>query len=110
MFNIQDKIVHYIHLNKLWYYWIDEYEYKKYWRKSENHYKDINLLTNEIITERQCKNLLRNLFPKNKIIKAFPYHHSPSPFGSRPKKFTIDRKRMQKEKISFKKELESYIK
>lgn len=93
-------IVHYMHFNKLWYYWLDNSEQKKYWRKinSEEDLCYVNLLCEDIITERQARSLLRMLFPNNKIIKAFPYHHSPSHCGSRPKKVTVDRKAMLKEK------------
>lgn len=82
------KIVHYMHVNKLWYYWLDDSERKKYWRKiqCEEDLNYVNLLSEDIITERQARDLLRELFPDNKIMKAIPYHHSPSPWGSRPLK------------------------
>ena len=101
------EIVHYMHLNKLWYYWLDDSEQKKYWRKiqCEEDLNDVNLLSEEIITERQVKELLRELFPDNKIMKAIPYHYSPSTSGSRPFKNTVDRKRMLKDKNEFREEL-----
>lgn len=101
------KIVHYMHVNKLWYYWLDDSERKKYWRKiqCEEDLNYVNLLSEDIITERQARDLLRELFPDNKIMKAIPYHHSPSPWGSRPLKNTVDRKKMLKEKIEFREEL-----
>lgn len=101
------KIVHYMHVNKLWYYWLDDSEQKKYWRKIE--YEDdlekVSLLSEKIITERQAKELLRQLFPDKQIMKAIPYHFSPDSRGSRPIKVTVDRKGMLKEKIQFRKEL-----
>lgn len=101
------KIVHYMHVNKLWYYWLDNSEQKKYWRKIqyEDDLNDVNLLSEEVITERHAKELLKELFPDNKIMKAVPYHYSPSPWGSRPFKNTVDRKRMLKEKNEFREEL-----
>ena len=101
------EIVHYMHVNKLWYYWLDDSECKKYWRKiqCEEDLKYVNLLTEDIITERQARDLLKELFPDNKIMKTIPYHHSPSPWGSRPFKNTVDRKRMLKEKVEFREEL-----
>ena len=101
------KIVHYMHVNKLWYYWLDDSEQKKYWRKIqyENDLKNVNLLSEEIITERQAKDLLKELFPDNKIMKSIPYHEAPSSSGSRPVKITVDRKGMLKEKIKFREEL-----
>ena len=94
------EIVHYMHVNKLWYYWLDNLEQKKYWRKIqyEDDLKDVNLLSEEIITERQVKQKLRELFLENRIMKAIPYHHSRSSYGSRPVKITVDRKGMLKEK------------
>lgn len=96
-----------MHVNKFWFYWLDDSKQKKYWRKIETDedLKRVNLLSEDIITERQAKELLRELFPENKIMKAVPYHHSPSSFGSRPVKVTVDRKGMLKEKISFVEEL-----
>lgn len=101
------QIVHYMHVNKLWYYWLDDSEQKKYWRKIENEddLKDVNLLSKDVITEHQAKELLREMFPENKIMKAVPYHHSPSPWGSRPFKNTVNKKRMMREKIKFREEL-----
>lgn len=99
------EIVHYIHLNKLWYYWLDDSEQKKYWRKIENS-SDLNkvtLLSNEIITERQAKDLLKQMFPDNRIMKAIPYHYSPTSCGSRPKKITVDRKGMLQDKLNLRK-------
>lgn len=104
------EIVHYMHFNKLWYYWLDENENKKYWRKLEGADEDIYLLSDEIITEYQCREKLQNMYPDNKIMKAIPFHYSPSNSGSRPIKCTVDRKRMVKEKIQFRKELESFVK
>ena len=103
------EIVHYMHLNKLWYYWLDNSERKKYWRQleTEDDLKNVHLLSEDIISERQAKELLKELFPENKIMKAIPYHFSPSNFGSRPFKQTVDRKRMLKEKMDFIKELEN---
>lgn len=102
-----NAVVHYIHLNKLWYYWLDNSEGKKYWRKIQNEddLKNANLLSEEIISEHQAKELLKTMFPNNKIIKAIPFHFSPSASGSRPKKQTVDRKRMLKEKKEFLKEI-----
>ena len=102
-----DAIVHYIHLNKLWYYWLDNSERKKYWRKIQNE-KDlerVTLLSEEIISEHQAKELLKAMFPENKIMKAIPFHFSPSDSGSRPKKQTVDRKRMLREKQEFLREM-----
>ena len=101
------KIVHYIHLNKFWYYWLDDSERKKYWRKLQNEddLKTVNLLSEEIISEHQAKEFLKAMFPENKIMKAIPFHFSPSNFGSRPRKQTVDRKRMLKEKQEFLKEM-----
>lgn len=101
------KIVHYMHVNKLWYYWLDNSEQKKYWRKIqyEDDLNDVNLLSEEVITERHAKELLKELFPDNKIMKAVSYHYSSSPWGSRPFKNTVDRKRMLKEKNEFREEL-----
>lgn len=101
------KIVHYMHVNKFWFYWLDDSEQKRYWRKIEieEDLKRVSLLSEEIITERQAKGLLRELFRENKIMKAIPYHYSPSPFGSRPVKVTVDRKRELKDKIKFREEL-----
>lgn len=106
--DVQNQIVHYMHFNKLWYYWIDEYEGKKYWRKLEL-CDDVNLLTEEVITERQCRNMLQSLFPDYKIMKAIPYHESSGYGGSRPVKSTVDRKGMLKEKIRFRRDLESFV-
>lgn len=103
------NIVHYMHFNKLWYYWLDNYTGKKYYRKLEEKCSDVNLLSGEIITEGQCRKILRNLFPQYKIMKAFPYHYSSSSWGSRPTKSTVDRKSMLKEKIRFKKELDNML-
>lgn len=102
-----DAVVHYIHLNKLWYYWLDNSEGKKYWRKLQNEddLKSVTLLSEEIISERQAKELLKEMFPENKIMKAIPFHFSPSDSGSRPKKQTVDRKRMLREKKEFLKEM-----
>ena len=101
------NIVHYMHVNKLWYYWIDNSEQKKYYRKiqCEDDLKDVILLSDEVLTERQAKKLLQQLFPDNRIIKAIPYHESSSLSGSRPVKTVIDRKRMLKEKLKFMEEL-----
>ena len=101
------EIVHYIHINKLWYYWLDNSDRKKYWRKIqyEDDLKYVNLLSKEMITERKAKELLRKLFPDNKIMKAFSYLEASSSSGSRPVKITIDRKGMLKEKIKFREEL-----
>lgn len=104
---VQNNIVHYMHYNKLWYYWIDGYERKKYWRKL-GQFDDINLLTEEVITEKECKSRLRLLFPNYKIMKAIPYHDSPNHDGSRLVKYTVDRKTMLKEKIHFRKDLEGF--
>lgn len=73
------EIVHYMHVNKLWYYWLDNSEQKKYWRNIQTEYdlQYINLLSEEVITERKAKELLRELFPNNKIMKAIPYHEAP---------------------------------
>ncbi len=98
-----------MHLNKLWYYWIDEYDTRKYWRKFEGSFDEVKLLTEEIITEHQCKIRLKNMFPYFKVIKTIPYHYSHSPWGSRPVKCKIDRKGMLKEKNDFRKELEEYL-
>ena len=103
------QIVHYMHFEKYWFYWIDEFEIKKYWRKGEGKCDDVHLVSEDIITERQCKEILRKMFPDKKIMKAIPYHRSPSPWGSRPAKITVDRKQMLKEKNAFRKELESFI-
>lgn len=98
-----------MHYDKLWYYWIDEYDCKKYWRKLEE--DDIKLLTEDIITERKCKEQLQILFPEYKIMKAIPYHYSPRfGNGSRPIKSTVARKIMLKEKMCFKRNLEKFIK
>ena len=102
------EIVHYMHFNKLWYYWLDEYESKKYWRKL-NEDDNIHLVSEEVITERQCKEKLQNMYPDNKIMKAIPFHYSPSNSGSRPIKCTVDRKGMAKEKVQFRKELENFV-
>ena len=101
------QIVHYIHLHKSWYYWLDDSEKKKYWRKIQNEddLKNVTLLSEEIISEHQVKELLKEMFPENKIMKAIPFHASPSHFGSRPKKETVDRKRMLREKKEFLKEI-----
>lgn len=106
--DVQNQIIHYMHFNKLWYYWIDEYEDKKYWRKLEL-CDVINLLTKEVITERQCRTMLQSQFPDYKIMKAIPYHESPSHDGSRPVKSTVDRKGMLEEKIHFRRDLESFV-
>ncbi len=103
------EIVHYMHFNKLWYYWLDEYESKKYWRRLEGDDDNIHLLSEEIITEHQCREKLRSMFPDNKIMKAIPFHYSPGNHGSRPIKYTVNRKREVKEKILFRKELESFV-
>lgn len=102
-----DAVVHYIHLNKFWYYWLDHSEGKKYWRKiqDEKDLESVTLLSEEIISERQAKELLKTMFPNNKIMKAIPFHFSPSDSASRPKKETVDRKRMLREKKEFLKEM-----
>lgn len=102
-----DAVVHYMHINKLWYFWLDNTEGKKFWRKIQNEsdLKSVTLLSEEIISEHQAKELLKTMFPNNKIMKAFPFHASPSHFGSRPKKQTVDRKRMLREKKEFLKEI-----
>lgn len=105
--NKKVEIVHYMHLNKLWYYWLDDSERKKYRRKiqDEDDLKTVNLLSEEIISEHQAKELLKAMFPENKIMKAIPFHFSPSNFGFRPIKQTVDRKRMLREKREFLKEI-----
>lgn len=112
MYDVQNQIVHYMHFNKIWYYWIDKYEEKKYWRKLEGNCEDIILLTEDIITERQCKIILQTLFPNHRIMKAYPYHYSPriGSSGSRTGKSTIDRKGMLEDKIKFRKELQNIAK
>ena len=102
-------IVHYMHKDKLWYYWIDNSERKKYWRKvqTKEDLKYVNLLSKEFITEKEARKLLKELFPNNKIMKAFPYHHSPETRGTRPFKTTVNRKKMLKEKIEFREELKN---
>lgn len=107
----EKEIVHYMHFNKLWYYWIDEYERKKYWRKLEGNYDDLILLTEDIITERQCKIILQTLFQNYRIMKAYPYHYSPryGSGGSRMGKCTIDRRGMLKDKIKFREKLKSFV-
>ena len=103
------EIVHYMHFNKLWYYWLDESESKKYWRKLDGDDDNVCLLSEGIITEHQCREKLRSMFPDNKIMKAIPFHYSPSNHGSRHIKHTVNRKREVKEKILFRKELESFV-
>ena len=73
---MKEKIVHYMHYEKLWYYWIDEKENRKYWRKLNE--DDVCLLSEDIITEHQCREKLKFMFPDNKIMKATPFHWSPS--------------------------------
>lgn len=97
---IMDNIVHYIHYNKLWYYWIDNSNKKKYWRKLEEN-DSIQLLTHNLITEKQCREMLVERFPTMVIMKAIPYHYSPSHIGSRPVKHTRNRKQELKEKKNF---------
>lgn len=98
-------ILHYMHYQKQWFYWFDEYTDKKYYRK----YNDPNIIwiDENIITERQCREYLKEKYPDVEIIKSIAYHYSPGPGGSRPIKETVDRKKMLKEKKEFIKELEN---
>ena len=96
------KVVHYMHKDKLWYYWVDESEHTKYYRKDLS---KTELLSENKITEHQAKLVLKEKFPEHKIMKALPFHDSPSNISSRPIKTARDRTRQKKEKVSFLDEL-----
>jgi hypothetical protein len=61
------QIVHYIHLNKYWYYWLDNSTQKRYFRKFKN-LSDMHLVSEEIITEKEVKIILQKLFPDKEIV------------------------------------------
>ena len=92
------KVVHYMHKDKLWYYWVDESEHTKYYRKDLS---KTELLSENKITEHQAKLVLKEKFPEHKIMKALPFHDSPSNISSRPIKTARDRKRQKKKKFLF---------
>ncbi len=96
------SVVHYMHRNKLWYYWIDESEQTRYYGGILH---DAELFAGSGTTEHQARIILQEKFPEHKIMKALPFHDSPSNTGSRPIKETRDRKKQRKEKVSFLDEL-----
>ena len=93
-----------MHYNGRWFYWLDEYRLKKYWRAYMWNINDVVLLPENIHTKRECKKYLEEKFPNIEKMIAYPYHEGCGK-GSRPIKTTVDRKRMLREKIAFKNKL-----
>lgn len=76
------EIVHYIHYEKHWSYIIDNHDWKKYC-----YFGDWIWFAGEDVPERKAKEILKEMFPDKKIMKALVYHHGPRnkhESGSRP--------------------------
>lgn len=96
---MKKKFVHYIHIDKNWYYWIDEFNSTKTWRPYEGDGyidKDLIWFAGEDTTKSKAKEIISEMFPQYTIIKTLPYHHGTSPNGSRPIKYTVDKKGYKK--------------
>lgn len=73
-------VVHYIHYEKNWYYWIDDSEALRPYNLFIDNFGNVvcgdntTWFAGEDYTEKKVKALLREKFPNDKIMKAISYH------------------------------------
>ena len=72
--------LHYIHLNKKWYYFFNEYESKKTWRPCQADgivRNDLFYFAGEGVTKLKARKILKDMFPDYSPILTYPYHEGP---------------------------------
>ena len=67
------SIVHYVHYEKNWYYWIDESEHSCY-DPARNVKDGMQWFAGEDTANMAAKKILKEKFPEDKIVKHIAYH------------------------------------
>lgn len=94
------KYLHFIHINKNWYYWFDKWKNNKTFRPYEGDGSiDESLIwfAGNDKTKSNAKQILKEMFPKFDPILTYPYHSSPrlDKNGSRPYKTKDNHRRIR---------------
>lgn len=71
--------LHYIHINKNWYYWFSEWNYTKIFNsKKFKEFADFIWFAGEDTTKSNAKKILKTKFPNDNAILTYFYHANPS--------------------------------
>lgn len=101
------KYIHYRHRNKQWIYWISDKKEDFYFVFPYMLEKEKLIESKDIKTEKEIKKYLKEKFPEYELVKPRPYHSSPGPVGSRPKKKLISWKEDRKHERTKRKLIEN---
>lgn len=85
------KYLHYIHIEKNWFYWFSEFDSNKEFRPYNQYgVNDYIWFADEKITKSQARKILKEKFPDYELILTYPYHEGRKigKHGSRPIKVT----------------------